>query len=104
MLAINSIHSPYNDAEYLLILQELRRLGLAPTGNKSTDKMKLEQAKAELIHKIQEREQESQKQSLQIQTVDAVDEAEYAKRSEMEEQRLGAMTVAELNRYFLVLR
>ena len=49
--AVQAIHSAYSDPEYLRILQELMKLGIAPSGNKSIDKTKLEQAKAELIQK-----------------------------------------------------
>ena len=61
--AVQAIHSAYSDPEYLRILQELMKLGIAPSGNKSIDKMKLEQAKAELIQKIQTRQEEEQKQT-----------------------------------------
>lgn len=36
------------DSEYQRIIRELRALGIEPTGNKSTDKAKLEAAKAAL--------------------------------------------------------
>ena len=41
------------DAEYLRIIQELRRLGLQPTGDKNNDAQRLAQAKAQLVQKIQ---------------------------------------------------
>lgn len=99
VLAINAINS-YSNPEYLRILQELRKLGIAPTGNLAVDKGKLEQAKTELINKIQNKQEEEQKQVLQAPVIEAVDSTEYAQRAEMEEQRLGAMTVAELNRLY----
>lgn len=88
------------DSEYMRILMELRRLGIAPSGNKSVDQAKLEKAKSELITKIKSKEQEEQRISTQVQVIDSVDEAQYAQRAEMEEQRLGAMTIAELNRLY----
>lgn len=91
------------DPEYLRILQELMKLGIAPSGNKSIDKGKLEQAKAELIQKIQTREQEENKQSLQVQPLEGVMDAQNSKRAQMEEERLGAMTVAQLNRMYFGL-
>lgn len=96
--AISSIHS-YTDPEYLRILQELMKLGIAPSGNKSVDKAKLEQAKAELIEKIQKKEEENIT-SLNPQAIAPVYSVQDSKRAEMEEQRLGAMTVSELNRLY----
>ena len=97
--AINSIN-PMVDAEYLMILQELRRLGIAPSGNKSSDKAKLEQAKAELINKIKDKENENSFANLKVQTIQPVNQEEEAKRAEMEIKKLGAMNIAELNRLY----
>ncbi len=92
------------DAEYLRIIQELRSLGLTPTGNKTTDAQRLAQAKAELVQRIQKKEEITKSnQELGVQVISQVDESEYAQRSEMEEQRLGAMSVAQLNRIFFGL-
>ena len=100
-LAISSIgSSSYTDAEYQRILQELMRLGITPSGNKSVDKNKLEQAKTELIQKIQTRNNEEEKQSLHVQPLEGVQDTQDSKRAQMEEQRLGAMTLAELNRMY----
>ena len=100
-LAISSIcSSSYTDAKYQRILQELMRLGIAPSGNKSVDKNKLEQAKTELIQKIQTRNNEEEKQSLQVQPLEGVKDTQDSKRAQMEEQRLGAMTLTELNRMY----
>lgn len=100
MVAAVGAISSYSDPEYLRILQELMKLGIAPSGNKSIDKTKLEQAKAELIQKIQTKQQEEQKQSLQVQPIEA---AEDTQRSQMEYLRPGAMTVAELNKLYFGL-
>ena len=88
------------DYEYQRILMELRRLGIAPSGNKSVDAAKLEQAKNELITKIKNKEAENERADIGVQVAAPVDEVQNAKRSEMEEKRLGAMTVAELNRLY----
>lgn len=100
--AIGAINS-YEDPEYLRILSELMKLGIAPSGNKSIDKTKLEQAKAELVQKIQTKHQEEEKQSLQIQPLEGVMDTQDSKRAQMEEERLGAMTVAELNKFYFGL-
>ncbi len=98
--AINAISSSGYDAEYQRILQELMRLGISPSGNKTIDKGKLEQAKTELIQKIQNKNQEEEKNELQVETIGAVQDSQDFKRAQMEEQRLGAMTIAELNRMY----
>ena len=100
--AISSLnpYMPSIDSEYMRILMELHRLGISPSGNKSVDKAKLEQAKAELITKIQNKEKENHQAALGVQTIDPVEDNQNAQRAEMEEQRLGAMTVAELNRLY----
>ena len=102
--AINSISGLRIDAEYVKIIQELRTFGIAPTGNKTTDAQKLAQAKAELIQRIKHKEEETNNvQELGVQVVSPVEETQYAQKSELEEQRLGAMTVAQLNRlYFMI--
>ena len=79
------------------------RLGIAPSGNKQVDKGKLEQAKAELIQKIQTREQEEQKQDIQVPPLEGVKDTQNTERAQLEESRLGAMTVAELNRLYFGL-
>lgn len=94
--AISPIGS-YSDPEYLRILRELMKLGIAPSGNKAVDKGKLERAKEELVQKIQNKEFEQQKKELQIQPLEAAKEVE---KSRLEELRPGAMTVAELNRLY----
>lgn len=76
------------------------QLGITPSYNKSTDKSKLQQAKLELTHKIQQKQAEEQKQNLQVQPLEATQNAERAK---MEESKLGAMTVAELNKIYFGL-
>lgn len=91
------------DSEYLKIIQELRRLGLSPSGDKNTDAQKLAQAKAELVQKIHKRDEVNSTQSLGVQVIDSVDEIYNSQRAEMEEQRLGAMTVADLNKIYFGL-
>ena len=100
--AISSLypHILTMDSEYIRILMELRRLGISPSGNKAIDQSKLEQAKAELITKIKDKEKENNRAALQVQVIDPATETQNSQRAEMEEKRLGAMTVAELNRLY----
>ena len=91
------------DPEYQRILAELKKLGLTPSGNKSIDKGRLESAKQELVQKIQEKENFNQQQQLQVQPLNAVESTDNSKKAEMEQQRLGAMNVAELNKIYFGL-
>ena len=83
--AVQAIHSAYSDPEYLRILQELMKLGIAPSGNKSID---------------QTRQEEEQKQNLQVQPLEATKDTQ---RAQLEELRPGATTIAELNRLYFGL-
>ena len=103
MVAAISALNPFSsqvDYEYMRIIMELRKLGITPSGNKMVDAAKLEEAKAELITKIKNKEQEKSRAGLQLQVVNEVYDTQAAQRSEMEEKRLGAMTVSELNRLY----
>ncbi len=100
--SISNINSN-SDPEYQRILQELMRFGIAPSGNKSIDKGKLEQAKAELVQKIQTRQKEEQKQELQVQPIEGIEATQDSKRSQLEESRVGAMTLSELNKFYFGL-
>ena len=55
--AIRAISS-YSDPEYQRIIQELRKLGITPSGDPGIDRTKLNQEKAELLKKIQSKEEE----------------------------------------------
>ncbi len=98
MVAAIGAVGPHSDPEYLRILRELMQLGITPSYNKSTDKAKLQQAKAELVQKIETKQNEERQ--LQIQPSEP---SEKSERTKMEESRLGAMTVAELNRMYFGL-
>lgn len=75
------------DQEYTRIMMELHKLGLTPTGNKEVDKATLEAEKQKLAQKIQEKS-ESQTPEKNNNTDRAI----------LEEKKLGAMQVAELNK------
>ncbi len=87
----------YCDPEYLRILRELMQLGITPSYNKSIDKAKLEKAKLELVQKAEQKMRENQPYQIQGEA------AGQSERSKAEEERIGAMTLAELNRMFFGL-
>ena len=79
------------DSEYLRIIQELRKYGLSPTGNKEVDRGRLAQAKKEFVENLQER------YDINLPNAEETD----PERLSLEEQRPGAMAVARLNRLLL---
>ena len=88
--AISAIgKNPYEDPDYMKIIQEMLKLGFTPTGNKAVDKGRLEAAKKELAEKIQDKFQEKIQQG---------NVNEDTQRAQMEETKLGAMNVAQLNK------
>ena len=93
--AIGAVGS-YQDAEYTRILKELMQAGLTSSGNKSADKSRLNQAKLELIQKIQTKQAEEVKQDIQVQPLEATQNSQHT--PQMEQERVGAMTLAELNK------
>ena len=92
------------DAEYMRMMRELHSFGLSPSGNKTIDAQRLNQAKTELVQRLQNNNDNSDsQQSLGVQVIGQVDESENIQRSEMEEQRLGAMNIAQLNKLYFGL-
>ncbi len=90
------------DAEYMRLMQEMHSFGLHPSGNKNLDARKLANVKSELVQKIQNSFSGSENNS-GVQVISPVDETDYIQRSEMEEQRLGAMNIANLNKFYFGL-
>ena len=95
-LRISFTHNYHNDIEYQRIIQELRALGIQPSGNKASDKARLQIEKNKLINKIAEKEQQSEDFLVTLMQV----QEDTSFRQDMEEQRLGAKSVAELNRMY----
>uniref|UniRef100_UPI004025D24A hypothetical protein n=1 Tax=Candidatus Scatousia sp. TaxID=3085663 RepID=UPI004025D24A len=95
------------DLEYQRIIRELRALGLEPTGDKSTDKSRLEAAKA------QKSAQNDYEIQIQIQTVENVknpdkagplSDADFAKNTPTEaaQNMRGAEQLGQLNKLKLL--
>ena len=111
------------DYEYYIIMQELITLGIQPSGNKANDKAKLAQARQDLVNKIAEKrveQTEPQRQAVktyetkeeygvandkksEFENVLSDTESRYTTHEELERQKLGAMTVAQLNRIYFGL-
>lgn len=121
VLAVSGVRG--QDYELYRIMQELISLGIAPSGNKAIDQAKLVQARNELINKIAEkkveqalpqrqavRTYENQKESepandkkSEFENVLLNTEESYTTREKLEEEKLGAMTIAQLNRIYFGL-
>ena len=102
-LAISGAHIGRHtlDYEYYKIIQELRALGISPTGDKNTDKARLEAEKQKLVEKITEKKAEiSEEKELSFDDIVVQTYQVSAERQEMEEKLLGAMTIAEWNRIY----
>ena len=91
------------DYEHQRIIRELLALGISPSYDKNTDAAKLDAAKAKLIEKISNKAE--QKPESQVKFEDTV--VGYyqpdSERIELEESRLGAMTLSELNKIYFGL-
>lgn len=92
------------DYEHQRIIRELQALGITPSYDKNIDKSKLEVEKAKLINKIQQKSEQSgaQMNSKFEDTVVGYHQPD-TERVELEESRLGAMTLSELNRIYFGL-
>lgn len=86
------------DAEHLRIMRQLEALGITPTGNKSSDKMKLEQALK--VKHSQEAGISQQKPNQQSQVADK----NVKEKSEASENMTGASQIAELNKLIYLKR
>ncbi len=101
--SISSLSASYNsiDSEYKRIIEELRAMGIEPTGNKSTDKMKLQQAKqAEKTSDVQESQFVSEvKDTDKVQKESSQDEAQNATAAQ---NMTGATQISDYNKYKLL--
>ena len=77
-----------NDKEYKLIISELTQLGIKPTGKKPIDKARLEEEKEKLMQMLKT---QSEKRP--------ADDNKNTQIARLEEERPGAVTLAELNKY-----
>ncbi len=91
------------NAEYLRIMRDLLSLGIPPTGNQAKDADRLNKAGAELVQRINNNDISNSNKDLGVQVLNPVDRSDYAQRSEMEEQRLGAINIALLNKIYFKL-
>lgn len=95
----------YIDPEHQRIMRELRALGLEPTGDKSSDKAKLEQARSE--KKAEQAQAASQVQFVsgveESSKAEAVSSSDAAKDMAVQSQNMtGAEQLAKLNKYKLL--
>lgn len=89
MIQAVSAISHYSDPEYIRILMELRKLGIASSGNKSIDRQRLAEEKRRLEEKFEVNTPEPNKNQTE--------------REILEENRPGATALAEINKILLGL-
>lgn len=104
-MRVGGIGSFHNiDYEHKRIIQELQALGITPTYDKNTDKAKLQATKEKLVDKIANKvEKADGKEAEDFKNTLVGYYQEDGERIRLEEERLGAMTVAELNRIYFGL-
>ena len=96
--AISGIgHNNYMDYEYMQIIMELHRLGITPCGNKQADKARLQAEKAKIVKQIKLKAESAQRPE-KNQLTDEKEKTELLEKAQLEEERLGAKTIAELNK------
>ena len=86
------------DYEHYRIIQQLIALGIQPSGNKATDKARLQIEKEKLVNKVAEKNNKTNVDFAE--TLEATQKKQEL-REQMEEERLGAKTIGELNRILL---
>lgn len=91
------------DYEHQRIIQELLSIGISPTYEKSADKAKLEAEKVKLVEKISNKCSTSEKEPKPEFKDVIVAYQPDGNRVKLEEERLGAMTLAELNKIYFGL-
>ena len=92
-----------SEEEYKLFLQTLMGI-VQHQRDKNTASNNLTVEKNGFIDRIQNNENVfSGENDIGIQVINPVDEIKYLQRSEMEEQRLGAINIAELNKLYFGL-
>ena len=104
-MRISGISGNNVDIEYKRIIQELRALGLSPTGNKEIDKSRLNAKKAELLERVKatEKVQKAEKSNEEGNdfkgTVKSLQDASEARKL-LETERTGAEMLAQINRMY----
>ena len=91
------------DSEYARIIRELRAYGIEPSGNKSTDKMKLEQVKqAKRQENIQQPQAVEKSGKTEKEGAISSEDTVKAQMEQQAHQMSGATQVANLNKYKLL--
>lgn len=100
-ISIGGLHSI--DYEHQRIIRELLALGITPSYDKNTDKAKLDAEKAKLIDKISNKTEQLPTQQTKFENTTVAYYQPDDERVKLEESRLGAMTLSELNKIYFGL-
>ena len=85
------ISAANGDPEHIRIMRELQKYGVPKSGDKKIDKARLETVK----------NREDRAEQIVEQRLENHEGEDYINRSKLEELRVGAMTLAEINRVIL---
>ena len=91
------------DYEHQRIIRELLALGISPSYDKNTDAAKLEAAKAKLVENISNKSERNAESQVKFEDTVVGYYQPDSERVELEECRLGAMTLSELNKIYFGL-
>ena len=100
-IGIGGLHNI--DYEHQRIIRELLAMGITPSYDKKNDMTKLEIEKAKLIEKIANKTGEQQAQQTNFEETIVGYHQPDSERIKLEESRLGAMTLSELNKIYFGL-
>ena len=100
-IGIGGLHSI--DYEHKRIIRELIAMGITPSYDKNIDKSKLEIEKNNLIEKISNKAEQNQGTSVSFEETVVGYYQPDNERVGLEESRLGAMTLSELNKIYFGL-
>lgn len=91
------------DYEHQRIISELLAMGISPTYDKNADKEKLEAEKIKLIEKISNKAEHKEELPPKFEDTIVAYHQPDSERVKLEESKLGAMTLAELNKIYFGL-
>lgn len=97
---IGKISYNSQDIEHYMIIQQLKALGITPSGNKALDRAKLSAEKSKLIQKILAKSNKKEEEKASFKNILVQTNEENNTKSQLELEMLGAKTVGELNRIY----
>ena len=88
------------DVEHYTIIQQLKALGITPSGNKELDRAKLTVEKNKLIQQTQAKSNAKEEKKASFKNILVQTNEENNIKNQLELEMLGAKTIGELNRIY----